>query len=168
MKPWFGVSLLIAVLAGVAAVQADDRVNEKQYGNCYVLTLIDAPTDEEIHVLICGKAESLMGDETAVALSWTSAGAGVVFSAGPMFHLKSRIDVAWQIDNGAIRKGNWHTSNTLPASTEDRSIFQTLLNELPAGKRMLIKVGIAEATISLDGSAAAAKDFRARIAMSQR
>ena len=86
-----------------------------------------------------------------------------------MFHLEYHVDVAWRIDKGDVQRGNWSSSPNQPglAATSDRRIFDTFLDELPAGKRIVIKVGNEKAIISLDGSAAAVKDFRSRIAQSE-
>lgn len=170
MKRWIGIALVIAALPVGAAVQADDTVNERRYGNCYVSTHIDALTDEEAHTLSCTEVGALMIRLTpiVVTLVWFGNGtAGVGFSAGLAFHLESHIDVAWRIDKGEVRTGIWLVSDTGFAGTKDRSVFDTLMDELPAGKRIVIKVGNEKAIISLDGSAAAVKDFRSRIAQSE-
>ena len=166
MDRWIGIALAIAALAGGAAVQADDMVNEQQYGNCYVVTRIDALTDEETHHLVCAETVAEMLTGTAIALSALKGGMGVVIFTvdDPMFHLQSHIDVAWRIDKGDVRTGNWLWSEAGGggAVARDRSVFQSLLDELPAGKRIVIKVGSQKGIIPLDGSAAAIKDFRSR------
>ena len=166
MKRWIGIALVIAALAGGAAAWADDIVNEKAYGGCLVWTDIDALTDDESHKLAC-TSETGVIVITGVALIWRAGETGVTFMVGPMFYFESHIVVAWRIDKGDVRTGNWSWSDAGGAFTREHSVFDALLDELPAGKRIVIKVGSEKAIISLDGSAAAVKDFRTRIAQSE-
>ena len=115
MKRWIGMALVVLAVAGFgssAAAQAHDRVNEQQYGNyCYVSTIIDALTDEEGHALVCSASEigSLMDllNPVGIGLVWASGQSSVVFTIGLTVHLESHIDVAWRIDKGEVRTGNW-------------------------------------------------------------
>ena len=172
MKRWSGIALAVLAVAGFgsnAAAQALDWMNEQQYGNCYVFTVIDALTDKEGHTLACSASE--LGSLTdllnpvGIGLVWADGQSGVAFTAGLTFHLESHIDVAWRIDKGEVRRGNWLSSDAGGAKTRARDVFDTLLAELPAEKRIVIQVGNEQAIISLNGSAAAVRDFRSRISL---
>ena len=170
MKRWIGTALAVLAVAGFGsstAAQALDRMNAQQYGNCHVSTVIDALTDKEGHSLTCspsdpGSLTDLL-NPVGIGLLWVDGQPAVVFAAGLTFHLESHTDVAWRIDKGEVRRGNWLSSDAGGANTMDRDVFDTLLAELPAAKRIVIHVGNEQAIISLNGSAAAVKDFRSRI-----
>lgn len=129
------------------------------HGNCFVLTDIDALTDKERHSLACGHHESrasvalLGGDKPAVA-----------FSVESMIHFEPLISVAYRIDKGEVRRGQWLSYDN-HALTSDRDVFDRLLAELPAAKRIVIQVGNEQAIIPLNGSAVAVKDFKSRTAL---
>ena len=119
-------------------------------------------TDEVLHALEC-KEETLTDVTSVVIVS----GRGVLrtaLSKGVMFHLGETIPVAFRIDKGGLRRGQWHWgSNMMYAGTRDEKIGTALLNELPSGRRIAIQVGEESGNVILDGSAAAVKDFRYRV-----
>lgn len=161
VKRWIGIVLVIVALAGSAAVQAGEIVNENTYGNCRVLTDIDALTDKVTHKLACGTGA------IAITLVWSDKAASVHFTAKAIFHPEPLVDVAWWIDPRRFpmvrMKNAFCSSDMNVAEIPDRRIFDDFLDKLPAGTAIHIEVGIKFAIISLDGSAAAVQDFRARI-----
>ena len=118
-------------------------------------------TDEVTHLLMC--AEETFLDATGVAIAALKGGILMtMLTKGVMFHLNEEIPVAFRIDKGKLRKGQWYWEGN-GAYTFDEHIATVLLNELPTGRRIAIQVGEESGHVVLDGSAAAVKDFLGRI-----
>ena len=156
--------MILALMLFATGTTADtssssDIVNPKIYGNCKVWTEVAMLTDEVFHALEC--REETLTDATSVAIA---SGRGVLMtmlSKGAMFHFDDKISVAFRIDKGELRRGQWKWGH-MHAATIDEEIGMGLLNELPGGRRIAIQVGEESGNVVLDGSAAAVKDFLAR------
>ena len=166
------IGVLALTLAFVTSATADtsssaDIVNLKIYGNCKVWTEVSMLTDEVLHALEC-KEEKLTDVASVLIIASGGGVLGAALSKGVMFHLGDTIPVAFRIDKGELRRGQWYWgSNGMYAGTRDEEIAQALLAELPKGRRIAIQVGEESGNVMLDGSAAAVKDFRSRISQAE-
>ena len=168
MQRWLlSVALVLSLVVFATSATADtsdssDIVNPKLYGNCRVWTEVSMFTDESSHGLEC--KEETLTDVTSVGVMSGQRRLIATLSKGVMFHLDAQIAVAFRIDKGEIREGKWvWVSGANRAVTMDEEVAIALLNELPTGRRIAVKVGDEGGNVILDGSAAAVKDFRSRI-----
>ena len=160
------LALLLCLAMFATSATADtsssaDIVNPKIYGNCRVHTEVDMLTDKVSHGLEC--KEETLTDVTSVVIVLSGQHELLItgLSKGVMLHFDDKIPVAFRIDKGELRRGQWHWRSPL-ALTLDEEIGMALLNELPTGRRIAIQVGEESGNVVLDGSAAAVKDFLAR------
>ena len=168
MQRWLlSVALVLSLVVFATSATADtsdssDIVNPKLYGNCRVWTEVSMFTDESSHGLEC--KEETLTDVTSVGVMSGQRRLIATLSKGVMFHLDAQIAVAFRIDKGELREGKWvWVSGANRAVTMDEEVAIALLNELPTGRRIAVKVGDEGGNVILDGSAAAVKDFRSRI-----
>lgn len=159
------VFLCTAVFATTALAdmsRSSDVEDIKTYRNCLVDTSVDMLTDEVMYVLACGEMTPTGPTSITIALkdgTWVTA-----LTKGAIFHFNDKIPVAFRIDKGELRRGQWNwNAGDMVAYTRDEQIPSTLLNELPAGRRIAIRIGEESGHVVLDGSAAAVKDFLSRI-----
>ncbi len=138
--------------------------NYTPYGNCAAATRVDMLTDGEQPTLFCiqerpdSQITGLIIRADQEGLFW------VRLSIGEQSHPYARIPVAIRIDNGPIisRTANWNSDRHF-ADIADPALARSLLDELATGMRVVIRVGLTQGHIELDGSAAAIADFRSRI-----
>lgn len=138
--------------------------NFKFYGNCGAATRMDMLTDEGHPTLICGQ-EGAYSQLTAITILANQEGAlEVRLQVGEQSHSDNRIAVALRIDKRPpiSRTAYWDSANRV-ALIPDQDLPRSLLDELGTGERVVIRVGLAQGHIDLQGSAAAIADFRSRI-----
>ena len=172
MKRWMAVAVMLLALVGCFGILDERResieyqdpgphpTENMTYGNCSVVTHIDALTDKEAHGLSCANFET--PTTASVRLLWD--GEPIVnFEIESLFYSEPLIPVAFRIDKREVIRELWLWPGEGYALTLDRSVFDTLLDELPTAKRIVIEIGNEQAIIPLRGSATAVKDFRSRI-----
>lgn len=176
--------VLILVLTTLAYADTNERSWEI-YGNCMVHTSVDDFTDKISHGLHCSDAITRLVEEDKhsgsmanVARLLVERSAAIIFlwDKGKSLtailktghwtsHRDSRILVTTRIDKGTVWDGKWEWMPELMAAmTWNKVIVNRLLDELPNKKRMVFRIGDERASILLNGSAEAIKDFRSRIA----
>lgn len=146
---------------GVASDISVASINAKIHGECLVFDGIDLSTNEMTHYLSCG---DLNLPTTQVLFIFNDYGERIILDKGEQSIFDDQMDVTIQVDQGKIRKRTWIHSNGLPYSY-DKALIRVLLNEMAKGKHMMITVGQKKGSLSLDGSAAAVADYKARIAL---
>ena len=150
--------LLVAILAfSQLATAASEQRDVKHYGNCVVTTQVDLLTDEERPLLLCAEFA-----DTQIAISQRNTGLAVLLKAGIQFHPHDFIPVAIRVYPAPVirRSATWvHES----AIVYDHQLADSLLVQLAAGQKLVLKVGTESGVIDLTGSAQAVRDFRQRL-----
>ena len=161
-------------LAGEAWASAQESIeipgytleNRQTYGNCEAATRVDQLTDEEAPVLRCRQifAHSL---RTSIGILADQEGPlEVRLDTGEQSHPHDDITVAIRIDKRPLLSITAKWRKTLfyhIAMITDRDFARFLLEELATGRRVVLRVGMAQRHINLHGAAAAIADFRSRI-----
>ena len=159
-------ALVFALVLAAAAVRADtsqtaDFQNAKQYGRCFVTTLVDMFTDAKSHGFGC--VEESISDTTQIIVFSKEGTLIVAASKGIQFHMTGdSVPVVIRVDKGPVirRSGIWNGQGS--TVIRDPSLARQLLHDLARGQRVAIKVGDEGGNIRLDGSRKAIDDFRRR------
>lgn len=139
--------------------------NFTSYGNCAAATHVDMLTDEEHPVLSCEMQEANFPIVALAIFADQRGPLGIRLQVGEQFHADDHIAVALRIDKRPTvsRMALWRSPNHNVAELQDPDLARSLLDELATGRRLVLRVGLAQGHIELHGSAAAITDFRSRI-----
>lgn len=159
----------IIVLGGIVfwstGVCAENEItNIKHYDACHVATGIDLLTDETKPTLIC------LDETRQIKISiidFPDKGLVLGLEAGWLFYLRNKIDISIRFYPAPVIDQEAHitpgSNMAVIANPEFYPTFiESLLPQLAAGTKLIIKVGKNSGVINLKGSARAVRDFQQR------
>ena len=165
--------LVMALLIGLAGSARGDGhwlwsdsglVDVNSYGHCSVWTQVHILTEEASYALRCrvGTIDEAVG---MTIIQWHTGILESRLRVGFAPHFASTITVAYRIDKGEVRRGQWLWigGGCYCARTEERDVAIALLRELHTARQIAIQVGKRAGRIPLTEIGAAVDDFIARV-----